>query len=202
MDKGIVIIAVFSALILLFLVLFEKSRFSTKETSIIIVLAALAALSRIPFAAIPSAQPTTFIVIMSGFVFGGLPGFLTGAVAAFVSNMFMGQGPWTIFQMLAWGLCGLSAGMLGRITPDTKRIYLIIFGFFWGYLFGWINNIWHWYSFISPLTLKSWIFVNATSFWFDTIHAVTNTAFIGFFGADMMKILKRFKKKLSYSKAQ
>ena len=84
--------------------LVEKKRFSSTQISLIAALSGLAALGRIPFAAVPSVQPTTFIVIVSGAVFGSGVGMLVGVFAAFVSNIFLGHGPWSLFQMLAWGL--------------------------------------------------------------------------------------------------
>lgn len=199
MDRSLLsMVIVFFVLGISFFI-FEKSRFSSKEIAVIAVLATLAALGRVPFAAIPSAQPTTFLVIVSGFVFGSRAGFLVGAVAALVSNVFLGQGPWTIFQMLTWGLCGISSGLLGRFFPRANKKTLVIFGIIWGYLFGWILNTWYWYSFVYPLTFQSWLLTNAASFWFDTIHAVTNAFFLSILGSEFCQILHRFRKRLSFS---
>jgi len=178
---------------------FERGSFSSKEIPLIALLAAIAALGRIPFAAIPSVQPTTFFVIISGFVFGPAIGFLVGSVAAFVSNVFLGHGPWTIWQMLAWGACGASAGIFGRVAPGAGRIFLAVFAFIWGYLFGWAMNLWYWYSFVSPLSLSSWCAVNAVSFPFDTLHAVGNACFTLLLSKGCISALRYFKKRLELS---
>lgn len=34
---------------------------------------------------------------------------MTGAMTALTSNMLLGQGPWTVWQMSAWGMMGLSS---------------------------------------------------------------------------------------------
>ena len=52
--------------------------------------------------------------LITAIVFGPETGFLTGALTAFVSNFIFGQGPWTPWQMLAFGLCGLAFGALAR----------------------------------------------------------------------------------------
>ena len=57
----------------------------------------------------PNVKPTTDIVLLAGYALGGAPGFAVGAVAALASNLFFGQGPWTPWQMAAWGLVRLSA---------------------------------------------------------------------------------------------
>lgn len=96
---------IFAALLLLaalgiFFASFEGNKVSSREVGVIAVLAALAAVSRVPFAPIAGLQPTTFLVMVSGYVFGARSGFMVGAIAALASNFFMGQGPWTPFQML------------------------------------------------------------------------------------------------------
>jgi len=198
MDSGLILI-IFSLLLLgAFFYFFERSKLSANEISIIVVLAALATLGRIPFAVIPGAQFPTFIIIICGFTFGSMTGFMVAVTVALVSNIFLGHGPWTIFQMLAWGLCGISSGLLGKYKPNTGKITFIIYGVVWAFLFGWIMNLWHWLSFIKPLTFKSWILVNGASIPFDIVHALTNALFLGFFGAEFIKILKRFKRKLYY----
>ena len=78
-------------------------------------LAAFAALGRIAFAAVPNVKPTTDIVLISGYALGGGPGFVVGALAGLTSNFFFGQGPWTPWQMAAWGATGLiGAGLAMR----------------------------------------------------------------------------------------
>ena len=79
-------------------------------------LAAFAAIGRIAFAPFPNVKPTTDIVLIAGFALGGAPGFVVGAVAALASNLVFGQGPWTPWQMAAWGLCGVFGAVLGRLS--------------------------------------------------------------------------------------
>ena len=69
-------------------------------------------------------------------------GLATGATAAVASNVFLGQGPWTPWQMLAWGLVGATAGMIG--DPLRSRWLLAAFGIFWGFGFDWIIDVWSW----------------------------------------------------------
>ena len=82
--------------------------------ALVATLAALAALGRIAFAPIPNVKPTTDIVLLTGYALGGAPGFAVGAVAALASNVFFGQGPWTPWQMCAWGVVGVGGALLAR----------------------------------------------------------------------------------------
>ena len=86
---------------------YERSQPGSRMLALVATLAALAAIGRIAFAPIPNVKPTTDIVLIAGLVLGGAPGFVVGSVAALASNLLFGQGPWTPWQMAAWGLCGI-----------------------------------------------------------------------------------------------
>ncbi|MFD2617983.1 ECF transporter S component [Terrilactibacillus laevilacticus] len=175
-----------------FFIRFEVRHISGREVVLIGVLAAIAGLSRVPFSAFPSVQPVTFVIIVSSVVFGPESGFIIGTLSAFVSNLFLGQGPWTIWQMYAWGLIGVLAGFLGQTKILRSRIVLCVFGFLAGFLFGWIMNLWiilmghEWtWSMIMSYYLSS--------FYFDLAHAISNVFFLALFGKSWIKILSRFK---------
>ncbi|KYH32916.1 hypothetical protein MOMUL_06940 [Moorella mulderi DSM 14980] len=175
---------------------FEQGRVSSREVAVIAMLGTIAAVGRVPFAALPNIQPATFMVIISGFVFGPRAGFMAGSTAALVSNFFLGQGPWTPWQMFAWGLAGTSAGVMGIIFPRAGKKVMTVFSFLWGYLFGCIMNLWTWTGFVHPLNWQSFVATYAASFWFDTFHATGNAAFYLLFGPSFVKILQRFRRKL------
>ncbi len=162
----------------------------------------LAAVSRVPFAVIMSVQPTTFIVMICGFVLCPHIGFIIGATAALVSNIFLGQGPWTPWQMMAWGFAGFSTGIVGLKIEKFRLSSFIIMAFLWGYLFGWIMNLWHWIGFVYPLNLKTFIATYIASFPFDTLHAVGNTLFTILFGNTVYKVLDCYKKKITFERIE
>jgi energy-coupling factor transport system substrate-specific component len=124
---------------------------------------------------------------------------MVGSTAALVSNFFLGQGPWTPWQMFAWGMAGFSAGIFRSLIPHAGWRSMAVFQFAWGYIFGWIMNLWSWTAFIYPLTWQSFMVTYAASFWFDTLHATGNLIFYMLFGAGVMKALERVKRKLGFS---
>ena len=195
---------VLSGVILLICIIFvfisyERKNTSIKEISMIATLAALAGVGRVPFAALPNVQPTTFLVIISGYVFGPVFGFMVGAFATIVSNSFLGHGPWTPWQMVAWGLAGFSAGLLKKGFKNPSTLTISIFAFSWGFLFDYIMNLWHWLFFVYPLNLNSFIMVYMNSFYFDLMHSIGNFIFAYLFGKDFINILSRFKDRISYT---
>ncbi len=200
MNLGIVLAALLLGMMALILWLYESRKTNVREIALVSTLAALAAVSRIFFAALPNIQPTTFIVVTSGFVFGPSFGFMTGAIAAFLSNNFLGHGPWTPWQMLAWGLAGLISGLIRKSGIHKSRMLFTVYAFMWGFLFDWLMNLWHWLFFIYPLNFRSFIAVYAASFYFDMLHAAGNGVFAFLFGKDLVNILGRYKEKLSYDR--
>jgi len=201
MDSALMVFLAGAVFIIIPFLAYERSGISSKEIPILVVLASLAALGRIPFAAVPGVQPTIFIVIVSGFVFGPTFGFIVGALAILVSNIFLGQGPWVIYQMCTLAACGVFFGLLGRIRPVPGIKLLAPAAFLWGYLFGWLMNLWYWLAFIRPLNTETWVAVNAASFLFDTLRGLGNAAFMFIFGDVFIKILRYFKNKLEITYA-
>jgi energy-coupling factor transport system substrate-specific component len=198
MNPALMIIIILLIILLIIFYVFEKKKTSIKEISLIATMAGLAGISRVPFAPLPNIQPTTFLIIVSGWVFGPIFGFMVGSVSVIVSNLFLGHGPWTPWQMLAWGMAGFMSGIIGRGNTNPPKLFLALYGFVWGFLYDYIMNLWNFIAFVYPHTLSSFIAVYSFSFYFDLMHAVSNYIFLYFFGHEIINILSRFKQKLSY----
>lgn len=178
-----------------FFIRFELRNIQTREIVFLAVLAAIAAVSRVPFAVLPSVQPTSFFIIAAALVFGAESGFMIGAFAALVSNMFLGQGPWTPWQMFAWGMIGWTAGLLNVRGALRNRWLLLAFGFVWGILFGWIMNLWTVSGLLAQGDWTAIAAVYAASIYFDLAHSLSNVFFLLLFTGMWVKILERFQKK-------
>lgn len=175
---------------------FEKSELGTKEIAIIATLSAFTAMSRIVFAAIPNVKPVTFLVALSGYVFGPYAGFLVGSTSAFLSNIFFGQGPWTPWQMFSWGIIGLVAGFWGRKNTKVSVIKFSLACFLFGFMFDWIMNIWNIIGFVKPITIDSIILTYLASLTFDIMHGASSFIFSIIFYESFLQVLQRFKRKL------
>lgn len=185
-----------------FFLRFERKELNAEEIVLIAMLAAIAAVSRIPFAPLPSVQPTSFVIIMSALVFGSEVGFLVGSLAAIVSNMFLGQGPWTPWQMFGWGMMGFTAGLLKNTVLMKSLIGRNIFGFVWGFIFGWLMNLWMILGFYAEINWKVFVTIYSASFYFDLAHALSNVFFITIFSSIWLRILLRVKKKYGMLKEE
>ncbi|UOF92597.1 ECF transporter S component [Fodinisporobacter ferrooxydans] len=181
--------------ILPFFLRFEYKKIDAKEIVLIAMLSAIAAVSRIPFAPLPNIKPVTFIVIVSALVFGAEAGFIIGSTAALVSNIFFGQGPWTPWQMFAWGMAGFVTGLFKDAKWLSRPLGRAVYGFIWGFLFDWFMNLSIVVGYINDFSWKTFLATYIASFYFDLLHGGSNAIFLYVFGASWIKMLERFKRK-------
>lgn len=171
---------------------FEKSQHNSKEIVFIAIICALAVVGRIIFAALPSVKPELFILIMGAVVSGPETGFLMGTIIALTSNMYFGQGVWTPWQMFALGIIGLISGLMSN---DVPRWLLVVWGFFSGFLMGWIMDIYYIIGYVDPITIKSILTSIMASFYFDFVHALFTGVLLLFVGKRWIKLFNNYKKK-------
>lgn len=194
-SLNIIIPVVLVLVMLPFFAAFERSRPRPRDLVPVAVMSVLGALGRALFAAVPSFKPTSAIVIITGMQFGPQAGFLTGALSALVSNLFLGQGPWTIWQMFAWGMMGYISGVFQKRSWFTHRIFLYFFGFLSGILFGWILNLQYLLGYVNPLTWEAVLVSYGASISFDLVHGISTVVFLAVLEKPWGKKLHRLKQK-------
>lgn len=193
MERAVEISVIF--IIGTFIILFETKEMDSRTMAAVATLSALGGVLRVPFAAIPGFQPVTFICAVTGYTLGPVNGFMVGTMCAFISNLFLGHGPWTLWQIMGWGLCGVMFGALRKPIKKTGiRGFIIICGL-WGYIYGTILNQWYVLEFMRPITFKTVIMGNVLSFWHDTLHALGNIVFSSIFGKSFIEALERYNKR-------
>jgi energy-coupling factor transport system substrate-specific component len=183
-----------------FFMAFEKRKPQARELILIAVLSAIAIASRAAFFMLPQFKPVIAIVIIAGVCFGEETGFLTGAITAFVSNFFFGQGPWTPWQMFCFGIIGFLAGVLARkgILRKTRLQLCIFGGFATLFIYGGIINLSTLMISTPKFTLGALLSVYIAGFWFDIIHAVATIVFMFFISEPMIEKLDRIKIKYGF----
>jgi energy-coupling factor transport system substrate-specific component len=175
---------------------YERSRPPAKVLSLVAALAALAVVGRLAFAAIPNVKPTTDIVLFAGFALGAAPGFAVGAVTALVSNVFLSQGPWTAWQMAAWGGVGIAGALLGRAWRGREpgRLPLAAACGAAGLAFGAFMDVYQW-TLASRQDLASYVAVSGSSLPYNLAHAGGNVAFCLLLGPVFLRALRRYRRR-------
>lgn len=192
--------ALLSTLILLaaltpFFLAFERQKPRPRDFMPVVVLTALSVTGRLLFAALPNFKPVSAIVILAGVCFGRQSGFLTGALSALVSNLFFGQGPWTPWQMYAWGLMGYVAGALASTKLFRRPWAVLLYGFLASFGYGFLMNSWTLFSFVQPVTWQAALATYGAALAFDAAHAVSTVAFLSVTLLPWQKELRRIRQK-------
>ena len=171
----------------------EAGPASVKDVTLVAALGGLAAAGRVLFAPIPNVQPVTVVVAAAGVALGPRRGFAVGALAALASNFFLGQGPHTPWQMLAWGGCGVVAGLVrSALRP---RLVFAAFCFFLGFAYGTLMDLWHWYGFL-PHTWAALLAVLGAGVAFNAAHAIGNLVIALVAGPELRRVLERYQRRL------
>src|SRR3984957_19717025 len=176
---------------------YERVRPDARIVALVGTLAAFAALGRIAFAAVPNVKPTTDIVLISGYALGGGPGFAVGAIAGLASNFFFGQGPWTPWQMAAWGVTGVVGASLALICRGRPigRWPLAIVCCICGFAFTAVQDAGDWITYSDHSLTQLGVYVGQ-GLGFDAIYAGSCLVFALAFGPALLRSIQRFTKRL------
>jgi energy-coupling factor transport system substrate-specific component len=170
----------------------EGGTMAARDLTLVATLGGLAAAGRVLFAPVPGVQPVTVIVAAAGVALGPKRGFAVGALAALASNFFLGQGPHTPWQMLAWGGCGLLGGLLAPFLRG--RLALAAFTVALGFAFGTLMDLWLWYGFY-PHTEAALLARLAAGAPFNIAHAAGNLVLALAVGPELRRVLERFERR-------
>ena len=172
--------------------MFENSKPTTESIVLLAILIATASIGRLILISIPSVNLQSFIVIMVGIVFGKKEGFIVGSLSALVTAIILGIGPWVVFQMIGWGLMGLTAGLIAEKLDNI--VFRVAFGLAWGLLYGWIADL-SGIFYLGSINLGSVLGLFISSFPFDMLHGVSNAVLLAVFYNWFKKIFLRSKTK-------
>ncbi len=174
----------------LFIAGFEKKQIGTRRLIIVAVMVALSVVGRF----IPLFKPITALTIITAMYLGGEAGFLVGSLSAVISNFYFGQGPWTPFQMFAWGLIGLLAGFMAS-PLKRSRVLLLVYGFLTGIAYSVILDAWTvlWYN--QSLDWTLYLAALGTALPYTIMYSISNVIFLLLFTKPFGEKLERVKLK-------
>lgn len=178
-----------------FLFCFESRHPKARELVLISTICALAIAGRTAFFMLPQFKPVVAILIVTGLCFGAETGFLTGAVTGLISNFFFGQGPWTPWQMVGFGLIGGLSGLLfssGRFR--LTRPLLCTYGFVSTLvIYGGLVNLSSALIFQQSFSVSSLLSFYILGLPMDLAHALSTVFFLWFIAEPLSEKLNRIK---------
>jgi len=176
---------------------YERRRPSARMVAVVATLAAVAALGRDAFVALPDVKPITAIAFVVGYALGPLPGFTVGAIGMLASNIMLGQGPYTPWQMAAWGLVGLAGAALGRVSGRRlPRVPLAIACALAALMAKEIMNLYTW-TIGASHTLAAFIATVGAGLPFDITDTVATLLFALAFGPELARLLARTRERMT-----
>ncbi len=144
--------------------------------------------------ALPIIKPVTALTILAAMYLGKEAGFLVGALSAVLSNFFFGQGPWTPFQMLAWGLIGWLAGILA-VPLQRHRWLLLGYGAITGLGYSMLMDVWTVLWHYENFSAASYGAVLITAIPHMLLYVCGNVLFLAVLGKPIGDKLLRIRKK-------
>lgn len=191
---NLIIILVLIASMMAFYFQYEYSSVKTREVVIVSIMIALAVVGRMLFILLPSVKPVSALIIILAVVFGSQDGFLAGSLSALLSDFVFGMGPWTPFQMIAWGLIGYLAGMFSKQLYQNQWL-LYLYGLISGILFSLIMDLWSVLTIEQTFNLTRYLVTFLSSLPVTIIYMISNVVFLILLKTTMFRILQRVKVK-------
>ena len=195
-SVGIIILA-----ILFFIWSFEKRKPLTREIVMLAVLTAMAIAGRMIFFMTPQFKPCVAVIIITAIMLGKEAGFLCGCLTAFISDFFFGQGPWTPWQMFAFGLIGLVSALIfskERKKYIENRLLLSVYGFLITFvLYGIIMDTATVMMYTDKPTWGAFLASYVGGIVFNLIHGVSTFVFLFVLSGEMLKKISRIKMKFN-----
>jgi energy-coupling factor transport system substrate-specific component len=175
---------------------YERARPSARMVAVVGTLAAVAALGRDAFVAIPDVKPITAMTLVVGYALGPLPGFTVGALGMLASNFVLGQGPYTPWQMAAWGLVGLGGAALGTLSRRRLgRVQLALAAGLAALAAKELMNVYQW-TIGASHTPAALLAVAATGLPFDLADLVASFLFGLAFAPELARLLARMRSRM------
>ena len=179
---------------------YERSRPPARMVALVAALAALAVAGRLALAPIPNVVATTDIVLITGYAVGPAPGFAVGALAAAVSNLWLGQGPWTPWQMAGWGLVGLGGAALAVLTRGRLgRGGLAAACGLAGLAYGALLDLSVMITYGGEQSLDRYLVISGRGVPFNVAHAVGNIALALAAGPALVRMISRYRSRFEFT---
>ena len=171
--------------------------FSIRKITLIALLSTLAYIGRLLFAWIPNVQPVTVILLIITLEMGLVEGILTASLSMILSNIFLGMGPWTLYQIASFAIVILVFFCLKPLWRQTWKQPLLKLTFFTimagltGYLYGFVISIFSVYFYHIP---KFWVYY-FQGLPFDTLHTLGNIGFWILLSPLLPRIIQKYQTK-------
>jgi energy-coupling factor transport system substrate-specific component len=178
---------------------YERSRPPARVVALVAALAALAVAGRLVLTPLPNVVATTDVALITGYALGAAPGFAVGALAAPVSNIWLGQGPWTAWEMAGWGLVGLGGALVATLSRRRlDRLGLAAVCGLAGLAYGALLDYSVMVTYGGEQSLDRYLALSVRGIPFNVAHAAGNVAIALAAGPALVRMISRFATRLEF----
>jgi len=213
LDAPAVFMVVLPVLLVVMLAELSAGGIDAKALAMLGVLSAVGAALRPLGAGTAGIEPSFFLLVLAGRVFGPGFGFLLGSTTLFTSALLTGGvGPWLPFQMLAASWVGMGAGLLPPVRGRLEIVLLMAYSALAALAFGLLMNLWFWpfmtgadssISYVAGAPIldnlqRLLLFSVATSLAWDIGRSVTTLLLVGVTGSAVLAVLRRASRRAAF----
>jgi energy-coupling factor transport system substrate-specific component len=146
-----VFIGLMPLLLVVILVEYGSGSLGARQLAVLGLMIALNSMIRLLGAGVSGIETAFFLIIIGGYVFDAGFGFILGSGSLLVSALLgAGVGPWLPFQMMAAGLVGVGAGIVGnlagrrRLRASIEVVAMCAYGILASFGYGALMTLWNW----------------------------------------------------------
>ena len=156
----------------------NSNYFTVHRIALLAILTALVTVGRVVFALpiLPNIQPMTALLILITLNIGVIDGLVVAGLSMLLTNMMLGMGPWTVFQIISFAVVILATGILKYFYDYgsfTNRLVFAIWALLTGFLYGLIISVFSFYLY----GMNNFLVYYINGLPFDSLHAVGNFGF-------------------------
>lgn len=172
----------------------NSNYFTVQRISLLAMLTALVTVGRLAFAlpVLPNIQPMTALLLIITLNIGVIDSLVVAVLSMLLTNMILGMGPWTIFQIISFAVVILTTGLLKYFYDYgsfMNRLVFSIWALGTGFIYGLIISVFDFHLY----GMSNFLVYYLNGLPFDFLHAVGNFGFFFLLEPILVPIIqKRF----------
>lgn len=155
---------------------------------------ALVTLGRLGFAFLPNVQPMTVLIVCITLYYGWKTGLAVSVLSVLLSNIYLGMGPWTLAQIIAFsvlvGLTNLLRNRHHQMPLAVLQLFTGVLGMLYGLIISVVQAPFFGWNILVPYYLSG--------LFFDIMHAGGNIVFLAILYPLTMNLFCRMEAKRTF----
>lgn len=153
------------------------------------MLCAVAIVGRIALTALPNVQPVTVILILMAVYIGLWDAAVSSFVIVLVTNLYLGMGIWSVYQIITWCAIAVISGLLFR--KKHGQFLMLGWAVLCGFIYGAVISVMSCRTIYTGAAAGTYLAYWLSGLLFDGYHAVGNALFMWFLQPVFERLVKQ-----------